>query len=318
MKRMMFLAALAACGGGEKKKVDQPILPPDQAAQEKAPSAPPPVEKPAETAPPKPLPPADVALPLGDSTIKLVNAGKGSKAKLVYAPKADAKQHLEVQMDFHAKQDTQDDISPSVVLVGDATVSAGVSRFTVTDTSAKARDGAKLPPAQVAEALHSLVSMTLSNQAAANGTSKELALHIEKPDNMTSSALQLVGLAWPELIPVPSEPIGVGAKWEVTTKTHFAEKLEITRVTTYELKDHKGAAWTIASTTKITGPDQELEGAGAKATDVGGAGAATITLTDGQVYPTALDTKGDTHFTVSNGTQKMVIAMETATTITSK
>lgn len=315
MNRMMLLAALVACGGSPKKPVDQPILPPDQTA-EKAPSAPPPAEKPAEPPPPKPMAPADVSLPLGETTVKLVSPGKGSKAKLAYAPKADAKQHLEVQMDFRARQDTQEDISPSVVLTGDATVNAGKSQFTVTETGVKDRAGQKAKSSEVATALHSLVQMTLSNQAAANGVSNQLSLHIEKPDQMTSSALQLVGLSWPELIPVPTEPIGVGAKWEATTKTHFAEKLEITRVTTYELKEHKGAAWTIAATTKISGPDQDLEGT--KASDVGGAGESTITLTDGQVYPTALATKGDTHFTVSNGQQKMVIAMETATTITSK
>ena len=312
---MTLLAFVVACGGGQKKPSDNPILPPEPGTKAPEPEAA--AKPPAEPAKPAaPLPPADVNLPLGDSTVKLLKPGAGKKAKLAFAPKADAKQTVEIAMDFHAKQDAQEDVSPTVVIVGDATAKADQTTFTVTGTSAREVSGSKLPITQLEQALGSLHGMTIASTVTPSGTSKELVLHIDKPDQMTNSALQLVGLAWPEWIGVPNEPIGVGAKWEVTTKTHFAEKLEITRITTYELKAHAGATWTIEETSKTTGPDQDLEGA--KATGISGAGTGTITLTDGAVLPTAMTGKNETHFSVDAGGKMLVLSMETGVVIKAK
>jgi hypothetical protein len=261
--------------------------------------------------------PADVSLPLGDTTVKLVDPGKGKKAKLAFAPKTDAKQHVEIAMDFRAKQDTEDDISPTMILGGDATVKGGTNGayaivLAVTTADAKDVAGSKLPAAKLQPALVSLVGMTIGGVVGVDGTTKELALHIEKPDQMTGSALQLLGLAWPEWVALPAEAIGVGAKWEATTKTHLAEKLEVTRVTSYELTAHTGNAWTVKETVKVTGADQELDGT--KATNIAGSGSGQLTIADGAIYPSGT-TQGETHFTVAAADKKIVLSITTGATI---
>src|SRR4051812_46480142 len=121
---MWFIAGAVACGGGPKKPADQPILPPDPAPVAKQEPAPNPdvAVKPAVEKPAEPAKPADVSLPLGETTVKLIDAGKGKKAKLAFAPKADAKQHVVIALDFRAKQDADSDISPTMILSGDASV----------------------------------------------------------------------------------------------------------------------------------------------------------------------------------------------------
>ncbi len=270
---------------------------------------------------PEPMKPADVSLPLGETTVKLVDAGKGKKAKLAFAPKANAKQHVEIAMDFRARQDTEDDISPTMILTGDATVKGGTMgsydiSLAVASATAKDVAGSKLPAAKLQPALGSLVGMTIGGVVGPDGTTKELALHIDKPDAMTGSALQLLGLAWPGWVALPADPIGVGAKWEATTKTHLAEKLAVTRVTSYELTAHTGNAWTVKETVKVTGVDQDLDGT--KATDIAGSGSGQLTLADGAIYPSGT-TEGETHFTVAaSADKKIVLSIKTGATITTK
>ena len=318
---ILLIAGAAACAG-PKKQPDRPILPPDptQAKLEPTPAA-----KPAEPVvekPPAPMKPADVALPLGETTVKLLSGGKGAKAKLAFAPAANAKQHVAVAMDFHAKQDGKDDISPTIILDGDAATRPGAAGggaidYALAITAATAKDvtGSELPADKLQPALVSLVGMTMGGTVAANGTSKELVLHIEKPDGMTGSALQLVGLAWPALAAFPAEAVGVGAKWEATTQTHLAEKLAVTRVTTYEVTAHKGKAWTLKQTVVVTGADQDLDGA--KASKIAGSGTGELVYTDGAIFP-AGTVKGETHFSVLAGDKTVVLSIETAAAITTK
>jgi len=317
---LLLVAGVTACGGAPKKQPDQPILPPDSTPTKPEVKPDPKPAEPVAEKPAEPMKPADVSLPLGETTVKLLTAGKGAKAKLAFAPAPDAKQHVEVAMDFHAKQDTTDDISPTMILAGDATAKAGTAGATVyalAITAATAKDvaGSQLPAAKLQPALVSLVGMTMGGTVAPNGTSKELTLHIEKPDAMTGSALQLVGLAWPEMAAFPAEAVGVGAKWEATAQTHLAEKLAVTRVTTYEVTAHKGKAWTLKQTVALTGADQDLDGA--KASKIAGSGSGELVYTDGAIFPSGT-LKGETHFTVLAGDKTVQLSIETGAAITTK
>jgi hypothetical protein len=95
---------------------------------------------------------------------------------------------------------------------------------------------------------------------------------------------------------LPSEAVGVGAKWQVTRTVKIVDKVDVTHTTEYELKDHKGAIWTIAGTTKVSGTDQSV--GDAKLTNIGGKGAVDVALADGALYPKLASTV-DTGFTVT-------------------
>jgi hypothetical protein len=111
-------------------------------------------------------------------------------------------------------------------------------------------------------------------------------MRIEKPTEMSASALELIRMTLPTFPVLPTEPIGVGAKWQATTTAKLADKLDVTQVTDYELVAHKGATWTIKGKTKVTGTDQDV-GDGAKISAIKGTGTTEATLVVGALYPTS-------------------------------
>jgi hypothetical protein len=93
---------------------------------------------------------------------------------------------------------------------------------------------------------------------------------------------------WPVL---PTEPVAPGAKWTVTTTQKLADQLDVTQTTDYQLVSHKGNAWVIKGTTKITGADQDISAAqGGPKTKVGkisGTGTTDATISAGTLSPSS-------------------------------
>ena len=114
---------------------------------------------------------------------------------------------------------------------------------------------------------------------------------------------------------MPTQPLGVGAKWQSTTATRLADKLAVTQVTDYELVGHDGPAWRIRGTTRITGKDQDIEGA--KASDISGAGTSETTITEGALYP-AHKASLQTRFTLSDGNKSTQFTLVLGGTVTVK
>jgi len=188
------------------------------------------------------------------------------------------------------------------VLAGAAETKAvdkdGNADFTLTVASADVRpvEGA-VPADKFKEQLGSLPGMTITGNVGANGTAKETVLHIEKQDQFSPGALDLLRVTLPVFPVLPKEPVGVGAKWQATAQTKLADEVDVTQVTDYELVAHKGGAWTIKTTTKVTGADQALKDA--KISKIAGTGTGEITLTDGALYPTVKQTL-ETKFTATD------------------
>ena len=292
---MLLLVAATACGGPSKPVSTVP-LPPDHPT---APT-PPVVAKPADPAPPqeppKPAGPFEVTVPAQKVTVKLVNAGKGKKGALHYTTKAGDKQQVEVAMDFSAIQTEsgkppQPQVIPTIVLAGEAETKSidkdGNAVYALTVSSTDARDvvGAQVKAVQFKEVLGSLAGLVISSTLNANGTAGDVTMRLDKPNDMTAGALELIRMTLPQFPVLPTEPVAVGAKWQTTTTAKLADKLDVTQVTDYELVAHKGTTWTIKGTTKVTGTDQDV-GDGAKITAIKGAGTTEATLADGTLYPT--------------------------------
>jgi hypothetical protein len=306
MQRLMLVVLLAASCGGKSKPPTTP-LPPDNppVAEEQKPAE----EKPAEEKPaPPPIPagPVEAKIPATTATVKLVSPGKGKREALKYTAKA-GKQTVELAMDFTYQQTVQGQskkqTTPTLVLAGAAETKGvdkdGNADFTLTVASADVRpvEGA-VPADKFKEQLGSLSGMTVSGNVGANGAAKETLLHIEKPDQFSAGALDLLSLALPLFPLLPKEPVGVGAKWQTTVQSKVGDDgPNVTQITDYELVAHKGTAWTIKTTTKVTGAEQDLHGA--KISKIDGTGAGEITLTDGALYPTTKQTV-ETKFTATD------------------
>ena len=306
MQRLMLVVLLAASCGGKTKPPTTP-LPPDNppVAEEKPAEEKPAEEKPAP--PPVPAGPLEVKVPATAVTVKLVAPGKGKREALKYSAKAGGKQTVELAMDFTYEQNVQGQskkqTTPTLVLAGAAETKAvdkdGNADFTLTVASADVRPvEGSVPADKFKEQLGSLSGMTVTGNIGANGAAKETLLHIEKPDQFSAGALDLLSLSLPVFPVLPKEPVGVGAKWQTTVQSKVGDDgPSVTHVTDYELVAHKAGAWTIRTTTKVTGAEQDLHGA--KISKIDGAGTGEITLTDGALYPTTKSTL-ETKFTATD------------------
>jgi len=310
---VLLVAVVTACGGKSTPPPTTPLpadKPPESEVKKDDPPAAP--EK-----PPEPLGPAEVKIPATPVTVKLVSAGKGKKAPLRYSTKAGDKQQVELAMDFSAKQtengNSQDQIVPTIVLVGDAETKTvdkdGKAEYTLTVNTTDARDvtGSQIPAEKFKIVLGSLAGLTISSSLGANGAGGDVTMRIEKPTEMSGGALELIRLTLPGFPVLPKEPVGVGAKWQATTISKLADKLDVTQVTDYELVAQKGTTWTIKGKTTITGVDQKMEGG--DISKIKGTGTSEATLTTGALYPT-FKSLLETEFTAAEADKSMQFALK--------
>ncbi len=266
------------------------------------------------------MPPVELTLPALPPTVKLVSSGKGKKAKLVYVPTAGAKQQIKILSTVASSQalgDQTDTVNiPTLVVVADVktkTVGAdGTAEFAGVVTSADALDvpNSTVPVADFKRDLITTVpGMTITGSVAANGAAGELKLRIEKPDKSSVGAMQLVKLALPTWPVLPSEAVGVGAKWTVTVKTLLQDKVEVSLVTTYELVSRGTGTWVVKGATKVSGAEQTLEGA-ATVGKIGGSGTSEATVTAGTVFP-VMTAATEIGFTATSGGDALVVKLLT-------
>lgn len=316
---LSLILAAAACGGSQKP-ASTPPLPDDKPAASAQPPAKPeaPAEKPAE--PPKPTGPVEVKISAPQTTVKLVSAGKGKKEQLRYTPKQGNKQQVELALDFGGKQDTDEELIPTIVLTGEAettTVDKDGSEYTLKVTGFDARDvkGAQIPADKFKQALGSLTGLTIGGKLASNGVPGETTLRIEQPQEHAADSLELIRQTLPSLPVLPTEAVGVGAKWQATSTLKIADRLEVTHTTDYELVAHKGATWTIKGTTKVSGADQDVEGG--KISGISGTGTSEATIADGTLYPT-YKTSLETQFKASEKDKSSQFVIKIASAVTPK
>ena len=317
------MVVAAGCGGKQKSTTPPPPLPEAKA------EAPKPEDKPKEDKPAEPPPgPLEVTVPAPNVTqVKLVNGGKGKKAALKLTPKVGTKQQVELAIDFRGKstglgQDDKEDVMHTVVLSGEAEVKNvdkdgnADYQLTVAATDARNAAGASMSLDQAKAVVASLQGLAITGTVHPNGSAGDVKLKMDKAPQLAQGAVQLIKLAMPTLPVLPKEPVAPGAKWQVTSTTKFADQLDITQTTEYQLVSHKGNAWQIKATTKVSGQDQTKDvpaeqgqpAAKTKFSKIGGGGTLDATLTDGSLYPT-LKSELQTAFTVTlsaPGTDKTV------------
>src|ERR1044071_447785 len=184
MRRLLPLILVAACGGTSKPAPTAPL-------PEEAKAAPPPAAKEpaAPTEPAKPAPPTgpvEVKIPALQTTVKVVSGGKGKKEALRYTVKQGAKQAVELAMDFSGKQDTEEQVVPTIVLIGEAETRAvdkdGNAEYTVTVTGTDARTvtGSQVPVEKFKAVLGTLAGLTIGGTIGTTGVAGDVTLRIEK------------------------------------------------------------------------------------------------------------------------------------------
>jgi hypothetical protein len=288
MRRLLPLILVAACGGTSKPATTAPL--PEEAKAASPPAA---KETAAPAEPPKPAQPAgpvEVKIPALQTTVKVVSGGKGKKEALRYTVKQGAKQAVELSMDFSGKQDTEEQVVPTIVLIGEAETRAvdkdGNAEYTVTVTGTDARSvsGSQVPVEKFKAVLGTLAGLTIGGTIGTTGVAGDVTLRIDKPQENAADTLELLRLTFPTLPVLPKEAVGVGARWQSTTNAKLADRLDVTQTTDYELVAHNGSTWTIKGTTKVSGKDQDVEDS--KVSAISGSGTSETTIAAGALYPT--------------------------------
>jgi hypothetical protein len=288
MRRLLPLILVAACGGTSKPAPSAPLPDEAKAAPPPAKTEPAPPAEPAKPAPP--TGPVEVKIPAVQTTVKVVSGGKGKKEALRYTVKQGAKQAVELAMDFSGKQDTEEQVVPTIVLIGDAETRAvdkdGNAEYqvTVTGTDARTVAGSQVPVEKFKAVLGSLAGLTIGGTIGTTGVAGDVTLRIEKPQENAADTLELIRLTFPTLPVLPKEAVGVGARWQSTTSAKLADRLDVTQITDYELVAHSGSTWTIKGTTKVSGKDQNVEDS--KVSAISGSGTSETTIAAGVLYPT--------------------------------
>jgi hypothetical protein len=193
-------------------------------------------------------------------------------------------------MDFSGKQDAEEQVVPTIVLIGEAETRAvdkdGNAEYTVTVTGTDARNvtGSQVPVEKFKAVLGTLAGLTIGGTIGTTGVAGDVTLRIEKPQENAADTLELLRLTFPTLPVLPKEAVGVGARWQSTTNAKLADRLDVTQTTDYELIAHNGSTWTIKGTTKVSGKDQDVEDS--KVSAISGTGTSETTIAAGALYPT--------------------------------
>jgi hypothetical protein len=193
----------------------------------------------------------------------------------------------------------------------------GAAQYVLTIASTDARDtpGAVAQIDQLRGALSLLNGLQIGGTLSGTGTASDVSLHMDAAQPHTKEILDLVRLTLPHVPVLPTEPVGVGAKWQATTQSKVSERLQVTQVTDYELVSHKGTQWTIKGTTKVSGADQEIETS--KISKIGGSGSVDATIDSAALYP-AFKTTTETSFTASDKDKSVTFTLKVGGTVTAK
>jgi hypothetical protein len=301
MRPLWILAAVAACSS--PKPPAAPQTPDPKAVATPAAATPADPAQAAGTRPGASGDPVEVKIPAAQTTVKLLSDGQGKKEVVRYSARPGARQTVEVAMDFTGRQDAEEATAPTIVLTCDARAGAvdrdGAADTTLTVTGVDARPiaGSDRTPQDLKPALAGLTGLTITGKRGANGAAGEVTLRLAHPPASDDDALGLIRETLPVLPVLPTQPVGVGAKWQSTTAARVADKLVVTQVTDYEVVAHDGASWTIRGTTKVSGKDQKIDSATISA--ISGTGTSETTIADGAVYP-AHKEQLETRFTATD------------------
>ena len=303
-----FLLALAACGG--KSKPSDTTIPEsklDSAAPTEVEDAPAGSggagEAPAGAGggsqeelreqPTTPPPPVEVTIEASKATIKLLAPGSGKRAPLRLAPASGASQLVDLVMDAVIEQtpaggSVEKVTMPTVVLTGKGDVKTlatdGVITYQTSITGVDAREavGQSVAPQAIKAQLTSLVGMVIDGTLSAAALPGATKYTVATPNESTVGAIESVRLMLPTWLPLPTEPVALGARWEVSQPVEI-NNIATVQVTTFTLRGRTGTTMTIAGETKVVGLDQKL--GDVQVSDISGQGTVELVVDTAKLYP---------------------------------
>jgi len=288
------------------------------------------VAEPTKAPEPTPVGDAPVAVKAGPATIKVIEAGADPKIELALKPTAGTTQSalmtmtMEMQMNV-AGQDVPMKLPPMKMGMSttvDEVRDGGDVAFTFKVDSADVGEAADVMPAVVEAmkaAIGKVVGMGGKSVIDPHGTVKEASFSL--PADAPPEMKQVVDSFQQSLnqmsIPFPAEAVGVGGKWQSTTKLE-QQGMKVDQVATYEVVSIEGSVLKLKFSMQHTAPPQAMAlpqmpaGVSAKLNEFSGSGMGEATIDLSKVLPTATEAKNTMSMamTVDQGGQKQDMALK--------
>lgn len=276
--------------------------------------------------PPQPTPePVAKAVDAGSEAptkLELLDAGAEPKQVLHYQLTKGVKTALELTTDIDFTAGKMGGPMPSMVLTmdigADDVLPDGKMKVksTISKVSGKDRPGSKLSADALSAQAAIMVGIGVAGTLAPDGTLTDG--HIDGSDHLPAEMQAQLGTLTKGFervaLALPTQPVGVGAKWR-TTKEVIENGAHMTATTTIELTKIDGTTISFKRASVITAPDQKLDQVGVtlemKNIHGKGDGDATLDLSKMALVGSMTD---ELHDEVSGGGQQMVADMKMVST----
>lgn len=211
-----------------------------------------------EKQPPKPPPPPD---PL---SVHLVSPGAEPRHLLRYALPKGASVPLELALDVSLVTGGLGGAMPTFVFDLDLSVEDVLPdgrmlvRATITDASVRERPDSKIDPKAVASRIAAIKGVAITGTLTPDGKLTGAKVDAQKlPDTVAAQASSLTESFEHIAMPLPTVPIGVGAKW-TTTRELDNNGMRSTATNTVDVTALDGDKVSFTVTTQIAGPPQTV------------------------------------------------------------
>ena len=229
----------------------------------------------------------DKQAPIEPPDLQMVSAGNAPRKLLRYHVPKGTSQGLEVSIDMTLSAGDMGGPVPTIVmslLLGAEDVTAdGTVKLhtTIIDVTARDRADSKIPASALSGPLEAMKGIALTSSLAPNGriTKAQVEGGKQLPADVAAQLTALTSSFENVVMPLPNEPIGVGAVWR-SSRDLTQNGMKLTTVNTFNVIAITGDKVEYTMETQVHGADQQITQAGTTVsiTDVTGAGGGKGTL----------------------------------------
>ena len=219
--------------------------------------------------------------------LQIVSRGSEPRRSLRYQVPKGTTQKLDLAVDMKISAGDMGGALPTIVMsltiVVEDVVPVGMKlRTTVVDAAARDRDESRVAPEALTGALDMLRGVELTSTLTPNGRVFATKLDTGAKEINASAKSQLAALTSSVdglMMPLPDDPVGVGAVWR-SSRPIEQNEMKLTAVSTIEVTALEGDKLVFAIDTAIHGDDQRVEQSGmtVEIKDVIGTGTGTGTI----------------------------------------
>lgn len=218
--------------------------------------------------------------------LQIVSAGNAPRHLLAYQPAAGSRVTLDLAVDVTVSAGDMGGPMPTIVLTLEVAVDAAMPigtmlRTTVVDAVARDRDDSRVPAVALGGPLGLMKGIVLTSMLTPSG--RIVGTHASTANPLPATAKsQLSALVanFDQLVmPLPHEPVGVGAVWR-NSRPLEQNGMRMTSVNSIELTGLTDDKLSYAIDTEVHGPDQTVSQGGmtVEITDITGTGTGTGTI----------------------------------------